>query len=133
MILDLEAVQPGGPVPAELVHGFDDGEARETDAALGGAIASHLRLAFYEPVQVVYMGPLLGYGLGGQFRIVPSDKRQFQIAQVVVKVAWRSGQGWLIFAYRHGVLPPLSRGTLALGELDRCGDPVVRAAPRGDL
>ena len=77
-----------GPHPLEHgVHGFGDGEARETDAALGGAIASHLRLAFYEPVQVVYMGPLFGYGLGGQFRIVPSDKRQFQIAQVVVKVA----------------------------------------------
>ena len=55
VVLHLKAVDPGGPVPAELLQGFDDGEAREPNAAFGGAIAPHVRLSFHEFGQVVDM------------------------------------------------------------------------------
>ena len=42
VVLHLQTVNPGGPVPAELLKGFDDGEAREPDATLGGAIPAHV-------------------------------------------------------------------------------------------
>jgi len=48
VVLHLEAVHPGGPVPAERLSGFEDGEARQPHAACGGAIAPHVCLAFQE-------------------------------------------------------------------------------------
>ena len=48
MVLYLEAVNPRGPVPTELIEGFNDGEARQPNTAFGGAIAPHIHLAFQE-------------------------------------------------------------------------------------
>jgi hypothetical protein len=48
VVLDLEAVNPRGPVPAELLSGFDDGEARQPEAAFGRALTAHVGLAFQE-------------------------------------------------------------------------------------
>src|SRR5215470_3407605 len=53
VVLHLEPVDPGGPVPAKLLQGFDDGEARQPNATLGGAITSHVGLAFQESGEVV--------------------------------------------------------------------------------
>src|SRR5215470_9972242 len=55
VVLHLETVNPGGPVPAKLLQGFDDGEARHPKAAFGGAVALPLHLAFREPDQIVDM------------------------------------------------------------------------------
>ena len=63
MVLHLEAVNPGGPVPAELIQGFNDRKARQANAAFGGAISSHEGLAFEELAEVVDMGPLLVGGM----------------------------------------------------------------------
>ena len=53
MVLDLEAVDASRPVPAELLQGFDDGEARQANAAFGRAITPHVGLAFHECGEVV--------------------------------------------------------------------------------
>ena len=53
VVLHLEPVNPGGPVPAELLQGFNDGEARQANAAFGRAITSHVGLAFHEFGEVV--------------------------------------------------------------------------------
>jgi hypothetical protein len=52
-VLHLKTVNPGGPVPAELLQGFEDGEARQPNTALGGAITPHIHLAFEECGKVV--------------------------------------------------------------------------------
>src|SRR5262245_38750286 len=77
VVLHLETVHPGGPVPAKLLQGFNDGEARQPNAAFGGAVASPLRLAFREPGQVVDMRPRLLSRLGSELRIVLRDKSEF--------------------------------------------------------
>ena len=59
VVLHLEAVNLGGPVPAKLIQGFDDGKACLANAIFGGAVAPQVRLAFDESGQVVHMGPLL--------------------------------------------------------------------------
>jgi hypothetical protein len=77
VVVHLETVNPGGPVPAKLLQGFDDGEARQPNAAFGGAVASLLRLAFREPGQGVDMRPRLLSRLGGELRLVLRDKGEF--------------------------------------------------------
>ena len=47
-VLDLEAVDFLGPVPAELFEGLDDGEAGGFDAPLDGALAAQGGFAFDE-------------------------------------------------------------------------------------
>src|SRR5499426_4553211 len=87
VVLYLETVNPGGPVPAKLLQGFDDGEARQPNTAFGGAVASTLRLAFRESGQVVDMRPRLLGRLSGEFRIVLCDKSEFQIGEMVLHIA----------------------------------------------
>src|SRR5215470_466730 len=57
VILHLEAVNPRGPVPAELLQGFDDGEARQANTACGRTITAHVGLAFDKRSQVVDVCP----------------------------------------------------------------------------
>ena len=72
VVVHLEVVHAGGPVPAELLHGCDAREARQTDAPRGGASAPHGRLACKEPGQGVHMRPLLLCRVCGPLRLVPS-------------------------------------------------------------
>ncbi len=54
-MLHLETVHLGWPVPAELLHGFDDGKARQPKAALGGTILPHVCLACHKSCQIVHV------------------------------------------------------------------------------
>ena len=96
MVLYLEAVQAGGPVPAELIEGFNDGKARQPNTALGGTIVPHARLAFQEFAQVIHMGPRFVGGLLSQCGILLGDKGELQIREMVLDGAlrlWRHLQG----------------------------------------
>src|SRR2546427_4968256 len=55
VVLHLETVHLGGPVPAKLIEGFDDWKACLANAILGGTVAPQVRLAFEESAQVVHM------------------------------------------------------------------------------
>jgi hypothetical protein len=53
--LPLETGHLGGPVPAALLHGGDDGKARQPPAALGGPIVPQVRLACNTSCQRVHV------------------------------------------------------------------------------
>src|SRR5262249_5743478 len=103
MMLHLEAVNTRGPVPAELLQGFDDGEARQPDATLGGAILPQIDLAFQESGQVRYMRPRVLGCLSRQRGIVLRDKGQFQIGQMGLHSARGCGGRGRVRACRHGM------------------------------
>src|SRR5215471_21351957 len=84
VVLDLEAVNPRGPVPAELLQGFDDGEAGEPNTALRGAITPHLRLACDECREVVDVGPRFVGRLVREFGILRGEKRELQIGEMLL-------------------------------------------------
>ena len=48
-VLDLQAIDLLGPVPLELLEGFQHREAGELDAALDAALLTPMGLAFNEP------------------------------------------------------------------------------------
>jgi hypothetical protein len=87
VLLHLEAVDPCGPVPAELLQGFDDGEARQTNATFGGTIPPQVGLAFNKSGQIVHMGPRFVRCLFGQLCILSGDKGELQIGEMVLHVA----------------------------------------------
>jgi hypothetical protein len=80
VVLHLEAVNLGGPIPAELLQGFDDGEAGEANAILRGAVASHVHFTLREVCQVVDVGPRLVGSLGRHLRVVLGDEGQLEVA-----------------------------------------------------
>src|SRR3989442_344771 len=57
VMLHLEAVHPGWPVPAALRSGFEDGKARQPHAALRGTIAPPMRRACNASGPGVHRGP----------------------------------------------------------------------------
>ena len=69
-VLDLGAVDFLGPVPVELVEGFDAGEAGGGDAALDGQLLPALGFAVDEPGQIIHMRPLFLGRFAGQSRVV---------------------------------------------------------------
>src|ERR671922_14536 len=76
VILHLETVNPRGPVPAELLQGFDDGEACQANAACCRAITAHVGLAFDEGGEGVDGGPGVLGRLGGHRGILRRDKAE---------------------------------------------------------
>ena len=120
VVLHLETVNPRRPVPAELIEGFNDGKARQTNTALGGTIVPHARFAFQEFGQIVHMEPRFVGGLLGQRGILLCDKGELQIREMVLDGAqrlWRHRQG---VVFSHGGVPPLGRGLAAVGWRDKC-------------
>ena len=84
MIYDHVSVNPRGPVPAELLQGFDDGETRQANAAGGRAITAHVGLAFHECRQVVDVGPRFVGRLVREFGILRGDKRELQRGEMLL-------------------------------------------------
>ena len=101
-VLDLQAVDLFGPVPAEGVEGFDDGKAGRLETPGDGAVGAQGGFAFVELAEVVEMGQGVFGGGGGEGLAVFFEVGQMQgfKAGVVAGVAgdFMEGQGawsWL--------------------------------------
>ena len=84
-VLDLEAIDFLGPVPAELFEGFDDRKAGGFDAQLDGVLEPLLVLAVDEAAQVVDVAPGLLGSLLGQFGILGLEERQLEVIEVLMQ------------------------------------------------
>ncbi len=87
-ILDLQTVDLLGPVPAEGVEGFDDGEARGLDAPGDAAVGAQGGFAFDELGEVVEVGQGVFGGGGGEGLAVLSEEGQAQGVEVGVEKVW---------------------------------------------
>lgn len=87
-VLDLEAVDFPGPIPAELVECFEDGKARLLEAALDEALAAEVMFAFCEPLEIADMVPLLFSGLAGQGAMMLQEERQLEGLKVFIEERW---------------------------------------------
>jgi hypothetical protein len=87
-VLDLEAVDFFGPIPAELVECFEDGKAGLLEAALDEALAAEVVLAFREPLQVAGVVPLLFRGLAGQGGMMLEEEGQLEGLKVLIEEGW---------------------------------------------
>ena len=85
-VLDLEAVDLFGPVPAEGVEGFDDGEAGGLDAAGDGSVGAQVGFAGDELGEVVEVGDGVFGGGGGEWLAVLFEEGQAQGVEVGVEV-----------------------------------------------
>ncbi|MFO1293517.1 MAG: hypothetical protein U1F07_10640 [Rubrivivax sp.] len=81
-VLHLGAVDPGGPVPVELLERLEHREARVLDAALHAAVGARGRFAAGQFAQVVQVRPLLvGRGVGDRTAVF-AHERQVQFGQL---------------------------------------------------
>ena len=80
-VLDLEAVDLLGPVPAEGVEGFDDGEAGGLDAPGDGAVGAQGGFAFDELGEVVEVGEGVFGGGGGEGLAVLCEEGRRRVAR----------------------------------------------------
>ena len=100
-ILDLEAIDFFGPVPAEGFEGFEDGKAGGLDAAGHGAILAREGFAFDEAVEVIEMAPVVGGGFGGGGTEVFLEVGQLEVVEAVIEGAVG---GWVEDGFGHGGL-----------------------------
>src|SRR6266487_5085141 len=84
-VLDLEAIDFLGPVPAELFEGFQYRETRGLHAQLDGVLESLVVLAVNEAAQVVDVTPALLSGLLGQFGILSFKEREPEVIELLVQ------------------------------------------------
>ena len=123
VVLHLEAVNPSGPVPAELLQGFDDGEARQANAAFGGAIAPHVGLAFHESGRGSRRGTTLCVPpVLANVGILLRDKAELQIGEMVID-GRQSGSGGDLrvrCAQPWWQSPPLMSCAAGCGWRDKC-------------
>jgi hypothetical protein len=77
-ILDLCSVDFLRPAPVELIEGFEDREARKTDAPLQTAVFAPIDFALDEPLQIIQMTPLLFGGGLRKLMMVLAQVRQLQ-------------------------------------------------------
>jgi hypothetical protein len=80
-VLDLKAIEPLGPLPVELVEGFEDGEAGLLKPALHAQPMEPIPFAFGEVLKELMMGPLLASGFGGHRLMVFQAPGQSQVSQ----------------------------------------------------
>ncbi len=59
-VLDLGPIEFPGPIPVELVEGFNAGETSGGDATLDRQLVPALGLTIDEPRQIINVRPLLG-------------------------------------------------------------------------
>ena len=85
-ILDLEAIDFFGPVPAERVESFDDGELGGFDATGGGPVASRGGFPLDELGKVIEVGEGVFCGGGGKGLAVLLQERQAQSGEPGVEV-----------------------------------------------
>ncbi len=76
-----------GPVPVELVEGFDEGEARSGEAAGNTAILAALAFAFDEAAQILHGGPLIAGGLIGQGLMLFLDEGEVESLELFVELS----------------------------------------------
>jgi len=119
-IVDLEAVNAGGPVPAALLSGFEDGKARSRNPALGRAIAPHSHLAFQERGEGVDVGPRVVGRVWGEIGRLRRKTGEVQIGEVALKgvecLCWPLS----VMGRSHGGLPPRGRVMTAVGWRSQC-------------
>lgn len=84
-ILDLKTIDFLGPVPAEGIEGFDDGEASGLDSPGNGTVGMQGGFAFDELGEVVEVSDGVFGGGGSQRPAVLFDKGQVQGIEVGVK------------------------------------------------
>ena len=84
-VLDLEAIDLFGPVPAEGFEGFEDGKARGLDAAGHGAVLAREGFAFDEAVEVIEMTPVFAGGFGGGGAEVFFEVGQLEVVEAVIE------------------------------------------------
>jgi hypothetical protein len=85
-VLDLEAVDLFGPIPAEGVEGFDDGEAGGLDAPGDGAVGAPGGFAGDESGEVVEVGEGRFGGGGGERLAVLFEEGQAQVSRWVSRI-----------------------------------------------
>jgi hypothetical protein len=78
-VLDLEAIDLFGPIPLELVEGFEDRKARPADAPVGSAILFACGLSGDEFAEIVHMGPVFFRCLLGHLRVVIEKKGELEV------------------------------------------------------
>ena len=93
-VLDLQAVDFFGPVPAEGFEGFDDGEAGGLEATGDGAVGTQVGFAFDELAEVVEVGEGVFGGGGGEGLAVFFDEGEAQGVEMGVEDV-RGGGGAL--------------------------------------
>jgi hypothetical protein len=84
-VLDLRAVDLFGPVPLEVIEGFEHGEARVLDASLDAAVLAHCSFALNQLLQIIQVRALLLGGFGSQGLVVALDVVQVQTMQLRVQ------------------------------------------------
>ena len=124
VVLPLEAVHLGGPVPATLLQSLDDRQACLAQAIVGRAGAPQGRRTFEASGPVRHMGPLLARRLGGPCGIVLGEKGARQVPERGIDSARGHDAGRLLCA----VLPGVSR--LCLVDCGMRGS-VIHTAIRG--
>jgi len=132
VVVPLEAVQPGGPVPAAWLQGVEDGEARQPHAAWGGALAPPRRLPVQASGSGVTMRPRLLGRLVSECGRVLRDQGEWQRGQMVcdgVLAFWQLREG---VRFSPGGGPPRCRVMVAGGEQDPCSEPAARGCRPGD-
>jgi len=94
-VLDLEAVDFFGPVPAELFEGFQDGEAGLLDAALDEALEALVVFALDQALEVLKVVVVLFGGQAGGLLVVLLDVGQLEVIELAGQKGWRHGVfGW---------------------------------------
>ena len=95
-MLHLGAVDLFGPIPVELIEGFDDGKTRLRDPASDRAVLASLALAFQKATKVLLVSPLLASGLVSQSLIIFLNEAQTKEGSVPQNRRFRQlglGQG----------------------------------------
>jgi len=110
--LHLGAVKLRGPVPAQLIQGFNHREAGQTKAVFRGAVAPQEGFACDEMAEIVEMGLLLVRGLLGQVAVGLSKKGELQVPQILIDCVRCHGTGWggLQWGHEHRLLYGMVRG-----------------------
>ena len=84
-VLDLLAVDGAGPVPVELVEGFQEGEAGGFDAPFDGAGASLEGFSFDEAGEGFDVGAMLFCGFLDFALVVVADPCEFEVGEVFLE------------------------------------------------
>jgi hypothetical protein len=82
--LDLEAINFLGPVPHELIQGFEDRKTCRLEASLNGLLVALEVFPVDESAQILLVVPVLAGGLGSPLGVVSLEEGQQQILELLV-------------------------------------------------
>ena len=92
-VLDLEAIDFLGPIPAELFERFQHREAGGFDAQLDSVLESLLVLAVNEATQIIDVTAVLLSGPLRQFGILGFNKQQPQVLELLMQQCGLAAKG----------------------------------------